>query len=56
MRVSGCKLASDCSGVHEDSVSVSGLLSFNLQKYLTPMKLSRFMNDNIEDFLPGRKS
>ena len=69
MQASGCKLAADFSSVHEDTVSVSGILGVNLLKYLAPMKLSRFMNgaafelaqgfvpfSNLEDFLPTRKS
>ena len=68
-QASGCKLAADFSSVHEDTLSVSGILGVDLLKYLTPMMLSRFMNgaafelaqgfdplSNIEDFLPARKS
>ena len=69
MQSIGCKLAADFSSVREDTVSVSGILGVDLLKYLTPMKLSRFMNGaafelaqgfvpfgNMEDFLPARKS
>ena len=69
MQASGCKLAADFSSVHEDTVSVSGILGVDLLKYLAPMKLSHFMNgedfelaqrfvpfSNIEDFLPVQKS
>ena len=64
MQASGCKLAADFSSVHEDTMSVNGLLGVDLLKYLAPMKLSRFMNgaafklaqgfipfSNLEDFL-----
>lgn len=37
MRASGYKLAADFSGVHEDSVSVSGLLGVDVLNYLAPM-------------------
>ena len=40
MQASGCKLAADFSGVHEDSVSVNGLSGADLLKDLAPMKLS----------------
>ena len=69
IQASDCMLAADFSSVHEDSVSVSGILGVDLLKYLAPMKLSHFMNGaaielgqgfvsfgNIEDFLPARKS
>ena len=68
MQTSGGKLAVDFSCVHEDTVSVSGILVIDFLKYQSPMKLSRFMNgaafelaqrfvpfSNIEDFLPARK-
>ena len=44
MQTSGCKLAADFSSVHEDTVSVSGILGVDFLKYQSPMKLSRFMN------------
>ena len=69
MQTCSCSLAADFSSVHEDTASVSGILSVDLLKYLAPMKLSLFMNGaalelaqgfvpfgNIEDFLPARKS
>ena len=53
MKASGCKLTEDFSSVHEDTVSVSGLLGVDLLKYLAPMKLSRFMNGAAFELVQG---
>ena len=46
-------MAADFSRIHEDNVSVSGILGVYLLKYMTPMKLSRFMNGAAFELAQG---
>lgn len=49
----GSKLAADLSGVHDDYISVHGLIGVNMLKYMGAMHLIHFMNRSAFKFPQG---